>query len=286
MSATRYIAAPSAEEAVKLLASHPHARLLAGGYQLLLPKDRRAIAGALLIDLGKIPDLAGIAIQPDGNLHIGAGTTIGAIASDAIVKQRYAALADAADLIGDAQVRNRATLGGSLAACQPGADLPALLIALQAQVLLRRPGSSRNVPADEFFTAAGETALAKDEMITGVVLTAPTGRSGMAYEKFKHPATLFALCGVAAAVTLGKDGGFVSVSIGATGALSYPMRLRSVEDALLQKSSGNGALSSIADSLPKDAPYRDDLFGSAEYRRHLLGVLTRRALERAVERAA
>lgn len=286
MSATRYVRPSSLDETLKLLAGDPRARLLAGGYNLLLPKNRSAMVGNLLVDLRKLPELASIELRPDGNLRIGAMATIGSMASDEIVRERFPALAEAADLVGDAQVRNRATLGGSLAASEPESDLPALMLASDAQLLLKGPGGARTLPAEQFFTGPKTTALGRDEMITAAELPPLPSRSGMAYEKFKHPATLYALCGVAAAVTLGQDASIAKVRIGATGALSYAVRLRAVEEALLKTSISNGAFSSLAVSLPNGVPLRDDFFASADYRRHLLEVLTRRALKRAIERAA
>ena len=286
MSATRYTLAPNLDEAAALLASNPDARLLAGGHSLLLPINRTRIAGSLLIDLRKLPELAAIGLQPDGGLRIGAMTTIGAIATDDVVRGRFPALAEAAQLIGDAQLRNRATLGGNLAASDPESDLPALMLALQANFSVQRRGSSRTIPADEFFTGPQRTALARDEIITFASLATPPNHSGVAYERFKHPATLYALCGVAAAVTLGENGNLTAVRIAATGALSYPTRLRTIEEALLNKSTQDGAVSSLVASLPNEFSFRDDFFASAEYRRHLLGVLTRRALKRALESAA
>lgn len=285
MSATRYAVAESVEAAVSLLSSDPRARLLAGGYSLLLPKDRRKIAGSLLIDLRKVPELLGIQMGPDGSLQIGAMTTIGAIASHELIRRHFPALAEAAELIGDAQVRNRATLGGSLAVSDPESDLPALILALDASVSVQRQGGSRTIPADQFFTGSQRTALARDEVIASVLFPPQPKRSGAAYEKFKHPATLCALCGVAAAVTLAEKNEITGVRVAATGALNYPMRLPSLEAALLHKSIQNGALSSLP-ALPNEFTFRDDFFASAEYRRHLLGVLTRRALKRALESAA
>lgn len=291
MSATRYALPASLDETVSLLASDPQSRPVAGGHSMLLPKNRKGIAGALLVDLRKLQELVGIQIQPDGRLRVGAMTTIGVIGNDEVLRDRFPALAEAAELVGDVQVRNRATLGGSLAAAEPEADLPAVMLALDAQFVLNGPRDSRTIPADQFFTGPQQTALRHDEILTSALLTPLPSRSGMAYEKFKHPATLYALCGVAAAVTLGENGSITTVRIGATGALSYATRLRTVEAALLNKRSDDGALSSISTALqspssPKEWTFRDDFFASAEYRQHLLEVLTRRALKRALERAA
>ncbi len=286
MSATRYTLAPTLDDAVALLASNPAARVLAGGHNLLLPINRKRIAGSLLIDLRKLPELVAIQLEPDGGLRIGAMTTIDAIGRDEVVLERFPAVSKAAQLVGDAQVRNRATLGGNLAASDPGSDLPALMLALDAKFSVERRGSSRTIPADQFFIGPQQTALSRDEVITSALLPPQPKHSGSAYEKFKHPATLYALCGVAAAVTLTENGDVAAVRVAATGALSHAMRLRPFEEALLSKSTRDGDLPSLPSSLPNEFIFRDDFFASAEYRRHLLGVLTRRALKRALERAA
>jgi aerobic carbon-monoxide dehydrogenase medium subunit len=285
MSSTGYIAPPDLEGVVQLLADNPKARILAGGHSLLLQANRGGIASSLLVDLKNIHALSGVELEPDGTLKIGAMSTIRTIATDELIRAQYPALAEAALLIGDAQLRNRATLGGSLALADPEADLPALILALEAMIVIKGLQNPRTIPAAEFFTGPHQTVLKPGELITSVLIRATPERFGLAYEKFKNPATLHALCGVAACVTLGPDGAITAVRVAATGAPDHPMRLQSVEEAVLHKPASDKSASAAA-ALPDGLTFRGDLFASAEYRRHLLQVLTRRALQRAIARAS
>jgi carbon-monoxide dehydrogenase medium subunit len=287
MSSTGYIAPPDLEGVVQLLADNPKARILAGGHSLLLQANRSAIANLLLIDLKNIHALSGVELEPDGTLKIGAMSTIRAIATDELIRAQYPALAEAALLIGDAQLRNRATLGGNLALADPEADLPALILALEATIVIKGLQNPHTIPAAEFFTGPHQTVLKPGEVITSVLFRAAPEHFGLAYEKFKNPATLYALCGVAAAITLGPDGAIAAARVAATGAPDHPMRLQSVEEAVLHKpASDQSASTAAAAALPDGLTFRGDLFASAEYRRHLLQVLTRRALQRAIARAS
>ncbi len=279
MRIAEYVSARSLDEAIAILAADGSARALAGGNSLLVEPSRGRLQNAKLVDLGRIAGLAGIQSE-DGGLRIGAMTPLAAIAADKAVAQQYPALAEAVNLIGDAQVRNRATLGGNLAEGEPGADLPAVMIALGAQVHVQGSKGSRAVSAEE--VAAG--ALAQGELITGVSLPRPAPRTGAAYEKFKHPATLYAICGVAASVTLGANGVDRCV-VAVVGATEAPTRLRGVEAALQGKGSGPSEVAAAAKQSGEGASFRGDHFASPEYRRHLTGVLAQRALAKAIERA-
>jgi aerobic carbon-monoxide dehydrogenase medium subunit len=282
---TRYVSPSDLDEAVRLLATESGARVLAGGHSLLLPAKRAGIAGAMLVDLRKVDELVGIELQPDGSLKIGAMTSIRAIAADEVIRTRYPALAEAAQVIGDAQVRNRATLGGSLADANPEADLPAVLLALDASIQIKG-AQTRTVRADQFLTGARKTAIGRDEIITSAVLQPPPQRSGIAYERVKNPATLYALCGVAVSVALGQGQTLSSVRIAVTGALEYPARLHAWEQALSSKNGSDDSVNAALSSLPEALKFRADIFASSDYRQHLVKVLTRRALKRAMTYAA
>jgi aerobic carbon-monoxide dehydrogenase medium subunit len=286
LSSTGYIAPPDLDRVVRLLADNPRARILAGGHSLLLQANRNGIAGCLLIDLKNIHALSGIELEPDGTLKIGAMSTVRAIATDELIRTQYPALAEAALLIGDAQLRNRATLGGSLALADPEADLPALILALDATIVIKGLQNPHTIPAAEFFTGPRQTVLKSGEVITSVLFRAVPERFGLAYEKFKNPATLYALCGVAASVTLEPGGAIAAARVAATGALDHPMRLQSVEEAVLHKPATDKSVSIAAAHASDGLTFRGDLFASAEYRRHLLQILTRRALQRAISRAS
>jgi aerobic carbon-monoxide dehydrogenase medium subunit len=279
-------AAPSGlDEAVSLLAGNPGAHVLAGGHTLLVEPNRSRIAGSLLVDLRRIQALVGIEPHPDGSVTIGAMTTLAAIAESDVIGRTHRSLAEAAHAAADAQTRNRATLGGALAGADPEADLPALVLALDATVHVVGSTGSRTIPADTLFTGAYRTALRSDAVITGVMFPALPPGSGTAYEKFRHPATLGAICGVAAAVTLGQNRSIAVARIAVTGVAEHAVRLYAVEKALANQPA-DSALGGAFVSAGEGITFRGDHFASADYRRHLTGVLAEIAVKRALERAA
>jgi carbon-monoxide dehydrogenase medium subunit len=284
MSAFRYISPSTLEHAVGLLAGNAGARALAGGHTLLLEPSRNRLAGSLLVDLGKIRSLAGVEKQ-DAAIILGAMTTIGAIAEDQGIRCEFPALSEAALLVGDAQVRNRATVGGSVATCDPEADLPAVLLALDARLQIMGSKASRELPIGQFFVGSGQSALQAGEVIVSIKIPRLGSRSGTAYEKFKNPATLNAICGVAAVLTLGQKDSLKVVRIGVTGATDHPVRLLSVERQLSKTSPTDESITAASSAAGDGLTFREDLFASAEYRQHLMNVLTKRALKRAVSRA-
>lgn len=284
MTAFDYARPASLDEAIDLLAANAGARALAGGHSLLLEPNRSRLPAALLVDLRKLPGLNGVqAGEQDGSVAIGAMTPLERIAGSALLQERYPALAEAAQSIGDAQVRNRATLGGNLADNDPGSDLVAAILALNAAIQLAGPRGLRALPADQFSTGPFQTALSQGELITGVTLAAPPAHTGSAYEKFTHPATRYAVCGVAAAVTLTTDGVVSACRIGVTGATTYPQRLHAAEAALVGQWPDDPILELASEQAREGLAYNSDPFASAVYRSHLLGVLTVRALRRAIE---
>ena len=285
MSLFGYVSPRSIDEVVAYLASNPQARPLAGGHTLLLDANRSRIAGSVLVDLRKIDSLTRVQRLPDGSLKIGATTTIAALAESAIVREHAPALADAALLVGDAQVRNRATVAGNIAASDPGADLPPVLLVLNARIQILGPQGSREIAADEFFNASSALALGRDELIVSIVVPASPERAGTAYEKLKHPATLFALCGVAAAVQVSPDGAVDDVRVAVTGACPLPTRLGVVEQSFQGKPANEASAVAAARAQDGQLNLITDLFASAEYRGHLTRVLTERALKRAIATA-
>ena len=285
MSSFGYAAPQNLSEAVTLLAQNPGARVLAGGHRLLVEPQRSQLAGSLLVDLRKIAGLSGIQAQPDGGLQIGAMTTLAEIAGSQSVRNSAAALGEAARATEDAQIRNRATLGGSLALADPEAEVAAPLIALAAQLQIAGPQGSRSMAAEDLITGPFQTALRDGEVITGFTVPAAADQSGTAYERFKHPATLRAICGVAVSVMLSAGGAISACRVAVSGATDQPARLLAVENALVNKKPTAEALSSAAASIGEGLTFRGDHFASAEYRRHLTRVLTGRALRRAADRA-
>jgi carbon-monoxide dehydrogenase medium subunit len=255
-----YLRPRSLAEAVALLTEHPEAKPLAGGMTLVPTLKQRLGAPSHLVDLFRLPELQGITLDA-GLLRIGAATPHAVVAGDAVVRGAIPALADLAALIGDAQVRNRGTMGGSIANNDPSADYPAAVLGLGAIVVTDR----RRIAADHFFTGMFETALEAGELI--VALEYPAPRRAV-YAKHRHPASGYAVAGVFIAET--APGWRVAV----TGAGPCAFRWTEAE-ARLAARDDDAAL----DGLALDAKgLNDDLGASAAYRAHLVATLARRAL--------
>jgi carbon-monoxide dehydrogenase medium subunit len=284
MKLAGYHAPQTLDEAITLLAGIAVARPLAGGNTLLVEPSRSRIGDSELVDLRRIVELSGIRAR-DGGIWIGAMTPLVRIADDPTVQAKFSALAESVRSIGDAQVRNRASLGGNLADQNPEADLPAAVLALAAQIEVRGTSGSRTIAADDLLIGTAQTSLARGELITGVVLPGAASHSGSAYEKIKHPATLYAICGVAASVTLTASGSVSGCRVTVTGATEGGTRLPAVEAALVGRQPDPNALGAALAQEAQSLRFRGDRFASADYRRHLTGVLVQRAITRAVERA-
>jgi aerobic carbon-monoxide dehydrogenase medium subunit len=285
-SAFEYMAPTSLQEALTLLSTHKdEAKVLAGGHSLLPMMKLRLAAPAYLIDLGRIPNLAYIR-ESDGRIHIGPLTTHFMVESSALLRQRLTALPEAAGMIGDVQVRNRGTIGGSLAHADPAGDLPAVMQMAGAQFKLISPGGERMVPAEQFFVDLLTTALAPDELLTEIQLEVSPARTGTAYMKVFQKASGFAIVGVAARVTLGADGRTCqTVRVGITGVAATAFRAKGVEQALEGKAIDEAAITAAAEPAGAGVDALSDLHASGEYRLALARVYTKRALLRALTRA-
>jgi aerobic carbon-monoxide dehydrogenase medium subunit len=281
-----YFRAGSLAEAHRLLDEHPGARLLAGGHSLLPLVKLRMATPSALVDIGRVDELRGIS-RTGANVRIGAVTTHDEIARSPDVRVACAVLGEAAGRIGDPAVRNRGTIGGSLAHADPGADLPTVLAALGAQVETAEPsGVARTVPIDEFLVGMMATALGPAEILTAVIVPALASGQGAAYEKFAHPASRYAVVGAAAAVTV-QAGVCKTARVTAGGLVPRPTRLEAVEGALVGQPA-NAATAAAAAAKADDDLGEDvigDLFASAAYRRQVLPAFTSRAIARAIERA-
>ncbi|MDQ0394005.1 FAD binding domain-containing protein [Labrys monachus] len=251
----------SIQDAVAAFAAAEDAKLIAGGHTLLPTMKLRLASPATLIDLNKVEGLSGIEIQGD-DVVIGAMTRHADVATSAAVGEAIPALAALAGLIGDPAVRSRGTIGGSIANNDPAADYPAAALALGASIITDR----RTIAADDFFTGMFDTALEEGEIVTKVSFPIP-GRA--AYEKFRNPASRYALVGVFVAE---KDG---AVRVAITGAGSNgAFRHAAAEEALSGRFDA-AALDGVTVSADE---LNGDIHASAEYRAHLIGVLTRRAV--------
>ena len=255
------------------------AKLLAGGHSLLPAMKLRLSQPKHLVDLRKVPGLTGI--KEDGAmLAIGAMTTHYAVESSSVVKSKCSVLAATAGHIGDPMVRNMGTIGGSLAHADPAADYPAAIIALGAEMVAEGPKGKRTIKSDDFFKGLLTTALAGDEILTEVRVPVCGPKVGANYQKFPHPASRFAVVGVAAVLTV--DGGKVTkAGIGVTGAGTKAVRAKGVEAGLVGKTLDAATIQAAADKAADGVDVQADLQGSEEYKRHLLKVFARRAIEAA-----
>ncbi len=280
---TTYHRPGSLEEALDLLAADEDARPLAGGHSLLPAMKLRLATPGALVDIARIPGLDGIAVE-DGQLVVGALATHATVATSETVRSACPVLAEAAGLIGDVQVRNRGTIGGSIAHADPGADYPTVLTALGATIVATGKGGPRDIVADDCFTGIFATALEPGELVTSIRVPVTAAGTGSAYLKHKHPASGYAVVGVATVV--GLSGGACSdARIAVGGVTGAPARATTAEQALTGQGADaiDAAAGKVADSLG-DA--LGDVYASGEYRVHLAGVLARRALTQAFERAA
>lgn len=280
-----YQAPATIEEAVKQLGQSGDAKVIAGGHSLLPLMKLGLAQPETLVDLRRIQSLREIKTEGDGTIVIGALATHREIVHNEIVRTKLAALADAAREVGDLQVRARGTMGGSLAHADSAADEPAPTLAYDATIRAIGPKGRRDIAARDYFKGTFETALEANEILAEIRFPAPAGRTGGAYAKFAHPASGFAVTGVAAVVTIKSDGSIERAAIGVTGAAAAPYRATAAEKLL---TGSKGDAKGIADAAAKAADgitALADLAATAEYRKHLVTVYAKRAIERAIQRA-
>ena len=273
-------------EAVALLQSHKDAKVLAGGHSLLPAMKLRVSSPSALVDIGRIKDLSGI--RADGaTLHIGALTTHAMVAASDVVKDKCPILAEAASMIGDVQVRNRGTIGGSLSHADPAADYPTVIVALGATITATGVRGSRDISADQFFKGLLTTALDPAELITSVSVPAYGAMKGMggAYVVHEHPASSYAVVGVAAMVGL-ENGKCSRVVLVVGGATANPVHAEAAEKALSGQAPSEASIAAAAAQVAKAiTDPLSDIYASGEYRTHLATVLAKRALLTAAARA-
>jgi aerobic carbon-monoxide dehydrogenase medium subunit len=283
-SSFEYHRASSVADALSMMEQYgDDAKVLAGGHSLLPIMKLRFATPAHLIDIGRIAGLDGIT-ESAGTVTIGAMTRHADVASSAVIAKSLPAVSEAAAAIGDAQVRNRGTIGGSLAHADPGADLPAVMVALGAQIVATGKSGERTITAEAFFTDTFATSLRPGELITQVRIPVPGQGSGMAYVKYADAASGYAVVGVAALVTVA--GGTVKAArVAMTGASSRAIRLTAVEAALVGKSANAASAAAAAQSTTAGLNLYDDARGSAAYKANLATVYVARAVSTAVSRA-
>jgi aerobic carbon-monoxide dehydrogenase medium subunit len=278
------VTAATLEEAVGLLAGGAGTAVVVGGQSLIPAMSVRRVAPAKLVDIGGIASLRGIApVGATGGTRIGATTTLADIAADATIRKAWTALAEAAEAAGDAQVRNRGTVGGSLADAHPAGDILAAAIALDGLVNIIGPDGTRAVDAADLVTGPYATVLGPGEIITSLDLPAAAAGQGSAYVKQRHPGSGYAICGVAAAVIV--DGGTIKpVRIVVTGATGHPARLEGAEEAAAGTAADGAAAAIESAVVHSRLHFTTDLAASAAYRKHLAGILAGRAVTIATQR--
>ncbi len=281
-----YHAPETIEEALDLLSRHgSNAKLLAGGHSLIPMMKLRLASSQHLVDLKKLKSSLSYIREENGDLAIGALTTHSEVEFSESLQQRAAPLAEAAGLIGDVQVRNMGTLGGSLAHADPAADQPAPALAMEAQLVAQGPGGRRTIAADQFFHGFFATALQQDELLVEVRVAGLGANSGGAYLKVPHPASGYAVCGVAAVVETDGAGNCVKCRVGVTGISDGAYRATGVESALEGSAISADAIAAASAHATDGVEPLDDYFAGADYRRALAAAYVKRALTTASERA-
>ena len=281
-----YVVPASLGEAVSLLEKHTErAKILAGGHSLIPMMKLRLATPEFLIDISRIPELSYIK-EDGGTLRIGALTTHYTIETSDLIRRRLPALSDAAGLIGDVQVRNKGTIGGSIAHADPAADYPASILAADATIVALGPRGERQILASKFFLDMLTTALARNEIVREIQIPVKSGKSGSAYLKMAQKASGFAICGAAALIELDGSGALSKVAIGITGVGSHAFRAAKTEAELKGKKPSPEVLKKACEQASDGVTALDDIHASADYRLDMARVFARRALEAAIARTA
>jgi carbon-monoxide dehydrogenase medium subunit len=274
-----YEVAESVDNAIDLLGQHgDEAKLLAGGHSLLPIMKLRLAAPAVLVDLGRVEELQYVRDEGD-HIAIGAMTRHTDVEHGELLQEQCGLLSYTASLVGDPQVRHRGTIGGSISHGDAASDLPSALLALEGTFVIKGPGGERTVAAGDFFEDYLQTALAPDEVLTEIRVPKLGPNTGWSYKKFNRRAQDWAVVGVAAVVEM-SNGSISSARIGLTNMGSTPLRATATEGAL--SGADTSSVAEAASSAAEGTSPASDIAASAEYRRHLARVLTRRAVEEAL----
>lgn len=280
-----YHPAKTMSEALALLQQYgDDAKILAGGHSLIPTMKLRLAQPEHLIDIGRIRGLSYIR-EEQNMIVVGAMTTYTTMAKSELLRRHCAAVIDAASVIGDQQVRNRGTLGGSVAHCDPAGDMPAIMLALKADVVAQGPNGRRIIKVDDFFLGPFETSLAPNEIVIEIRFHIPSTRTGTAYMKLENKASHYAITGCAAAISLNSDGTCASASLAITGASTQPTRISAAEQPLAGKKLDEATVAQAASHAADGLEMVADIHGSQEYRRQMTIVMVRRAILKAAERA-
>jgi carbon-monoxide dehydrogenase medium subunit len=274
------------EEVLAVLAQYPEAKVLAGGQSLMPLLNMRLARPPVLVDLRRVAELRQVREEQDGGLTIGAMVTHRELTSHPLVRSRWPLVAEAARHIGHEAIRVRGTLGGSLVHADPAAELPAVAVAAEARLVLRRhPGEKREVAAADFFVTYLTTDVAPGEVLTEVRFPPPPPGAGMAFEEVARRAGDFALAGAAAMVVLDAEGTVRQVSLALCGVGPGPVRAHGAEALLVGRTAGQEAWQKAAEAVREEVDPDEDVHATRAYRRHVAGVVAQRALSRAAQRA-
>ena len=277
-----YVRAESLRDALKALSEGDGSKVIAGGHSLLPIMKFRLAQPPRLVDISRLEELKGIAEKGRG-ARIGAGTTYRELLESELLRERFPIIVEATETIGDLQVRNRGTIGGSLAHADPVSDMPAVMLALDATFNLRSKRGRRSVKAREFFQGAFTTALAEDELLTEIILPPLPAGAGTTYLSHDHPASGYAIVG-AAVVVARKRKAITHAVVALTGVGEIAYLLQSA-GGLVGSSGEPDAVARVAGEATTGVEVNGDIYAPAEYRRHLATVITRRALQTALDRA-
>lgn len=279
-----YVRAQTLDEALTLLSQNEDAKILAGGHSLIPAMKLRLAMPSLLIDIGRIAGLC--YVREEGNqILIGAMTSHYQIESSELLKRVCPLLPECAGHIGDVQVRNKGTIGGSLAHSDPAGDWPAAAIALNAELVVAGKNGDRVISVNDFFVDLMTTAIEPGEILREIRIDKSSGRTGQAYTKMHHPASGFAVVGVAANLTLDESGVCQTASIGITGVSAKAYRAAGIESALVGHPIDEQSTADAVVHATDGIDVNGDLFASEGYRRHLAQVYARRAISLASGRA-
>lgn len=282
----KYIAAASLEQALALKAEYgDDAKFLAGGQSLMPAMNFRLARPAVLIDINPLGELAGIAPQENDGTSIGALTRYYALESDSSFRRNYPLFGEALPHIAHPQIRNRGTIGGNLSHADPASELPALAVALQATMKIRASTRERTVAAADFFQGLLTTDLGPDEMLVGIRLPAPKPRTGTCFLEVARRRGDFALAGVAASLTVEESGTCTLARIALCGVGETPVDASTAAAGLIGNRVTGQQMEDVADTVQRMIEPSGNVHASPDYQRHVAGVLTRRALATAYDRA-
>ncbi|QBD78015.1 xanthine dehydrogenase family protein subunit M [Ktedonosporobacter rubrisoli] len=280
-----YHRANTVDEAIALLKEYgDEAKVLAGGHSLIPAMKLRLSQPGHLIDIGRIAGLSYIR-EENGVIAIGALTNYTVLERSDLLKRYFPLIPEGTALIGDQQVRNRGTIGGSLAHSDPASDMPGIILALKGELVTQGPNGKRTIKADDFFIGTFTTALEPEEILTEIRLAIPAAHTGSAYEKLANKASHYAIAGCAAVITRGDDGTCSAASLAITGAAMQTTRASATEAALVGKKLDEAAVTEAASHAAEGLEIVSDIHGSKEYRAQMCAVVAKRAILRALERA-